>query len=95
MESKDIIIGIVALVGGSMISPIASDLWRKIKGEQYATKSFCNIEHERLKRNCDMCSESKANRMAAIEAEQHKTRKLLIMIAMRLQIPEEDLREFL
>lgn len=94
-ENSQLLLGAVGLIAGSMLSPIAGDLWRKIKGTEYATKADCKAKHLEMANDCVACQTKTQNTICAIQHDAAKNRKLLLLIAFQLQIPRDELKDFL
>lgn len=113
VDNSGVITGAVALLAGSLLSPIAGDLWRKIKGTQYATKEDCARRHKQVDKEweehrkqeteyrkddesrCLSCRNTMQGAMLIIKNDGEKTHKLMILIAVRMGVSTEELREFL
>jgi len=106
IDDNAIITGVISLVVGSMLGPMAGDLWRKIKGSEYATKRDCAAKHKTLKEDCitkhetekEDCTACRAATKATVCAVQHESlryMKLLRIIAIHVQVPADKLDEFL
>jgi hypothetical protein len=94
-SQNQIILGAIALLAGGMISPMATALWRKLSGAQYASRKHCEEKHAQLKQDCDSCRAATKASICAIQHENAKVMKLLRLIAMQMKVPMEDLKEFL
>jgi hypothetical protein len=94
-ENTSIVIGFAALIMGSMISPIAADLWRKMKGSEYATRRECKEKHDLMEKDCQSCKAATHNTICAIQHDASKNRKLLLLIAIKLQVPTDELKEYM
>lgn len=94
-DTSQLLLGAIGLIAGSMLSPIAGDLWRKIKGTEYATKADCKAKHVEMANECSACQARTQSTICAIQHDAAKNRKLLLLIAFQLQIPRDELKDFL
>jgi hypothetical protein len=94
-ENSQLLLGAIGLIAGSMLSPVAGDLWRKIKGTEYATKADCKVKHIAMANECAECRAKTQSTICAIQHDAAKNRKLLLLIAFQLQIPRDELKDFL
>lgn len=87
----------------SMLAPFAADIYRKVfKGELYATRDECTKKHQQMEKDCAECKKAMQNTICAIRhdsdrnhQESEKNRKLLVLIAFRLRISHDELKDFL
>lgn len=94
-ENSSILLGFIAILAGAMIGPVASDLWRKIKGSEYATKKDCERKHEMMEKDCEACRAATKSSICAIRHDGERNRKLLLLIAIKLQVPPDELKEYM
>lgn len=101
-----LILGAVGLIALNMVSPFAHDVYRRIRGEEYATKADCKAHHEQkdaectkrhaeMAKDCEACLSRTQTTICAIQHDAAKNRKLLLLIAFQLQIPRDELKDFL
>lgn len=95
MESSTVILGALLLLAGAMVPPIAGDLWRKVKGTEYATRKECAEKHEAMEKDCTACKAATKATICAIQHDAAKNRKLLLLIAIKLQVPQDELKDYL
>lgn len=78
-----------------MIGPIANDMYRKFKGSEYATKGECKAKHEKMEKDCSACKTATNASICALRHDGDKNRKLLLLIAIRLRIPTDELKDYM
>lgn len=101
-DNTSLIIGVVGILGGAMIGPIANDIYRKFKGSEYATKGECKAKHDQISKDCTACKTATDASICALRhdgeknrAEAVKNRKLLLLIAIHVKVPTDELKDYM